>query len=242
MASLKSGFKHFGPTTASIRNKTAIYLLILIISIFGVYQFITLPKEQFPDVVIPTIYVQTIYVGNSPRDIENLVTKPIEKQIKGITGAKINKVTSTSQQDYSAIIVEFDTEVKTDEAVQKVKDAVDKSKQDLPNDLTQLPTVQETSVSEFPIMYVNISGNYDLQRLKRYADDMQDKLEELSQLNRVDEVGAPEREFSGGWWWRRPRRRWPVEPEWCGALAVARGGDEAAAGDAEPGVEARAIG
>ena len=82
MASLKSGFKHFGPTTASIRNKTAIYLLILIISIFGVYQFITLPKEQFPDVVIPTIYVQTIYVGNSPRDIENLVTKPIEKQIK----------------------------------------------------------------------------------------------------------------------------------------------------------------
>jgi multidrug efflux pump subunit AcrB len=85
--------------------------------------------------------------------------------------------------------------VKTDEAVQKVKDAVDKSKQDLPNDLTQLPTVQETSVSEFPIMYVNISGNYDLQRLKRYADDMQDKLEELSQLNRVDEVGAPEREF-----------------------------------------------
>src|SRR4030095_9064878 len=86
------GFKDFPPTTWSIRNKTSIYLLILIISIIGIYQFIATPKEQFPAIVIPTIYVQTIYVGNSPRDIENLVTKPIEKQIKGITGAKINKI------------------------------------------------------------------------------------------------------------------------------------------------------
>src|SRR6478735_8002107 len=111
-------FKHFSPTTWSIKNKTAIYLVILIISIIGVYQFITLPKEQFPDIVIPTIYVQTVYVGNSPRDIENLVTKPIEKQIKGITGAKINKLNSTSVQDYSANTVEFNTDVKIDEAIQ----------------------------------------------------------------------------------------------------------------------------
>ena len=77
-------FKHFKPTTWSIKNKTSIYLLVLFLSIIGVYQFLTVPKEQFPDIVIPTIYVQTIYVGNSPRDIENLVTKPIEKQVKGI--------------------------------------------------------------------------------------------------------------------------------------------------------------
>ena len=107
-------FKQFGPTTWSIKNKTSIYLLMLIITLIGVNQFVTLPKEQFPDIVIPTIYVQTIYVGNSPRDIENLVTQPIEKQIKGITGAKITKTTSTSVQDYSAITVEFDTDVKTD--------------------------------------------------------------------------------------------------------------------------------
>ena len=161
----------------------------------GVYQFVTLPKEQFPDVVIPTIYVQTINVGNSPKDMENLVTKPIEKQIKGITGAKINKVTSTSQQDYSAIIVEFSTDVKTDVALQKVKDAVDKSKPDLPTDLTQQPNVMEVNISEMPIMYVNVSGNYDLVRLKKYADDLKDRLEELPELNRVDLVGAPEREF-----------------------------------------------
>src|SRR4029077_8012074 len=195
LENIKGRIKEFKPTSWAINNKTSVYLLIIFVTILGINKFVTTPKEQFPDIVIPTIYVQTTYVGNSPKDIENLVTKPIEKQIKGITGAKINKVTSTSQQDYSAITVEFETDVKTDVAVQKVKDAIDKAKKDLPTDLTQEPTALEVSFSDQPIMYVNLSGNYDLQRLKKYADDAQDELENLSQLNRVDEVGAPEREF-----------------------------------------------
>jgi len=192
---IKSKFKEFGPTTWSIKNKTSIYLVILFVSLAGIYQFVTLPKEQFPDIVIPTIYVQTVYVGNSPKDIENLVTRPIEKQIKSITGAKIKKFTSNSQQDFSAIMVEFDTQVKTEIALQKVKDATDKAKQDLPKDLTVEPTVIEVSFSEQPIMSVNLSGDFDLPRLKKYADDLKDKLENLTQINRVDIVGAPEREF-----------------------------------------------
>ena len=84
--------------------------VMLFVSLAGVFQFITLPKEQFPDIVIPNIYIQTIYAGNTPRDIESLVTQPIEKQIKSITGVKLNKVTSTSQQDFSIIIVEFGSE------------------------------------------------------------------------------------------------------------------------------------
>jgi multidrug efflux pump len=188
-------FKDFIVTTWAIRSKTFIYLIMIIVSAWGVRQFITLPKEQFPDIVIPTIYVSTIYTGTSPKDMENLVTRPIEKQIKAITGAKINKFTSTSQQDYSAIVVEFETDVKTDVALQKVKDAIDKSKQDLPTDLTQEPTALEVNLSDQPIMYVNISGDYDQQRLKKFADDMKDRLEDLPELNRVDIVGAPEREF-----------------------------------------------
>ena len=188
-------FKQFKPTTWSIKNKTSIYLMMVTVTLIGVYQFMTLPKEQFPDIVIPTIYVSTVYVGNSPKDMENLVTQPIEKQIKGITGAKITKTTSTSVQDYSAIVVEFGTDVKVDVALQKVKDAVDKARTDLPTDLTQEPAVQEVSFSDMPIMYVNLSGNYDLPRLKKLADETQDRLEELPQINRVDLVGAPEREF-----------------------------------------------
>lgn len=195
LENIKEKFKEFKPTSWSISNKTSIYLIMLFFTLAGLFQFMTLPKEQFPDIVIPTIYVQTIHVGNSPKDIENLVTRPIEKQIKGITGAKIKKFTSTSQQDYSAIIVEFDTDVKTEIALQKVKDAIDKAKQDLPTDLTEEPTALEVNFSDQPIMYVNLSGDYDMVRLKKFADDLKDKLEELTQINRIDIVGAPEREF-----------------------------------------------
>jgi len=192
---IKEKFKEFKPTSWSITNKTSIYLLMLFISIGGIFQFVTLPKEQFPDIIIPTIFVETVYVGNSPKDIENLVTVPIEKQIKGITGAKITKFTSNSQQDFSAITIEFGTNVPTDVALQKVKDAVDKAKTDLPNDLTQAPRVIEISLSEQPIMYVNINGNYDLVQLAKYSELLKDKLENIFQINRIDIVGAPEREF-----------------------------------------------
>ncbi|HVY74451.1 MAG TPA: efflux RND transporter permease subunit, partial [Puia sp.] len=195
LENIKGKFKEFKPTSWAINNKTSVYLLILFVTLLGVYKFVSTPKEQFPDIVIPQIYVQTTYLGNSPKDIENLVTRPIEKQIKGITGAKINKLTSTSVQDYSAIVIEFESDVEIDVALQKVKDAVDKAKTDLPNDLTTQPNVVEISLSDLPIMYVNVSGNYNGQQLKKYADDLKDKLEELSQLNRVDVVGAPEREF-----------------------------------------------
>ena len=195
LENIKEKFKEFKPTSWSIKNKTSIYLVIVFVSIIGIYQFATLPKEQYPEIVIPTIYIQTPYVGNSPKDIENLVTKPIEKQLKGITGAKINKITSTSVQDFSAIIVEYETDVKKEVALQKTKDAVDKAKKDLPTDLTEEPNVQEINFSEFPIMFVNLSGDYDMMRLKKFADDAKDKLEDLKQVSRVDIVGAPEREF-----------------------------------------------
>ena len=191
----KGRFKQFKPTTWSIKNRTSIYLLMVFISLIGITQFVTLPKEQFPDLVIPKIYIQTIYVGNSPKDIENLVTQPIEKQLKSISGIKIDKITSTSVQDYSAIIIDFDASEKVDVALQKVKDAVDKAKPDLPTDLTEEPTVMDINLSDLPIMAINLSGDYDPMRLKELADDMQDKLEELPQINRVDIVGAVEREF-----------------------------------------------
>jgi multidrug efflux pump subunit AcrB len=162
---------------------------------FGMYIFLTLPKEQFPDIVVPTISVTTVYVGNSPSDIENLVTRPIEKQIKGISGAKVNKINSISQTDFSLIIVEFDTDIKPEIAKQKVKDAVDKAQTDLPQDLTQLPNVQEFAFSDMPIMFVNISGDYDGLALKAYAEKMQDKFETLSEVTRAEIVGAPEREI-----------------------------------------------
>ena len=188
-------FKQFGPTSWAIDNRTAIYIIAILITLYGLVKFNSMPKEQFPDIVVPTISVATVYVGNSPKDIENLVTRPIEKQLKGISGAKVNKIQSTSQADYSLIVVEFDTDVKTELAKQKVKDAIDKAKTDLPNDLTSQPNVQEFAFSEMPIMFVNVSGDYDGIKLKQYADKMQDHFEELSEVTRAEIVGAPEREI-----------------------------------------------
>src|SRR6476659_873304 len=192
---VKDKFKQFKPTSWAIDNRVAVYIITIIITAYGLTKFNTLPKEQFPDIVVPTISVTTIYVGNSPKDIENLVTRPIEKQLKGISGAKVKKITSTSQTDYSLIIVEFDTDVKTELAKLKVKDAIDKAQTDLPNDLTSQPNAQEFAFSEMPIMFVNISGDYDAVKLKFFADKLQDKFEELSEVTRAEIVGAPEREI-----------------------------------------------
>jgi multidrug efflux pump subunit AcrB len=195
MKKIPEVFKQFYPTSWAVDNKTAMYIITLIITIMGFFTFVNLPKEQFPDIVVPTISVTTIYVGNSPQDIENLVTRPIEKQIKGISGAKIIKVNSISMTDYSTIIVEFDTDITPEIAKQKVKDAVDKAKPELPTNLTSQPDVVEFAFSDMPIMFVNISGDYDGQKLKRFADKLKDRFESLPEISKAIIVGAPEREI-----------------------------------------------
>lgn len=188
-------FKQFKPTSWVIDHVTVAYVATIAITLWGLNIFTSLPKESFPDIVVPQIYVSTIYAGTSPKDMENLVTRPIEKEIKAITGARIRKINSTSIQDYSSILVEFETDVEVDVAKQKVKDAVDKARTDLPQDLTEEPNITEVSFSDFPIMFVNVAGNYDALTLKKYAEDLQDRFEELREVNKADIAGAPEREI-----------------------------------------------
>ena len=192
---MKHKIKEFKPTSWAIDNKTSIFVLAIIISLFGIVNYITIPKEQFPDIVIPTIMVNTIYPGTSPADMENLITRPIEKNIKSINGVK--KITSNSIQDFSMIVVEFNTNVDVADAKQKVKDAVDKTKKDLPNDLSKYgdPQVIDIDLSEIPIMNINLSGNIDLMKLKKYADVAKDKIESFKEITRVDIVGALDREI-----------------------------------------------
>jgi multidrug efflux pump len=189
----KNKFKEFFATSWAIDNKTSIYVLTIFITLLGINAYQTIPKEQFPEIVIPTILVNTIYPGTSPEDIENLVTRPIEKQLKGINGVK--KITSNSLQDFSSIAIEFNTDVDVPEAKQRVKDAVDRSMTNLPNNLLTDPNVMDIDFSEIPIMYIQISGEYDLDQLKKYAEMAQDRIEALSEITRVDIVGALEREI-----------------------------------------------
>jgi multidrug efflux pump len=184
--------KEFKPTSWAIDNKTSIYIITIIITLAGLLTYNRLQKENFPDIVIPTIYVGTAYPGTSPSDIENLVTRPLEKQIKSLSGVK--KVTSNSVQDYSTISVEFNTGIEVSDAKDKVKDAVDKAQTDLPTDLPAPPNVIEISLSEIPIMNINLSGPYSNDRLKKFAEDIQDQIETLPEITRVDIIGALGRE------------------------------------------------
>lgn len=186
--------KEFGPTSWSINNKTSIYIITLLLTIAGIFAYIKLGKEKFPDIVIPRIIVATVYPGTSPTDIENLVTRQLEKEIKGVNGVK--KINSTSNQDYCIVDVEFNSGVNVQYAKQLIKDAVDKARTELPNDLPTDPTVQEVNISEQPIMYVNLSGNLPASQLKKLADDFQDKIEALPEITRVDIVGALEQQVN----------------------------------------------
>lgn len=186
-------FKQFKPSSWAINNKTAIYISIVIITLLGISSYNNLPKESFPDIVVPKFFVSTVYAGNSPSNIENTITKPLEKKLKSIPGVK--KLTSNSMQDVSLITVEFSTNIGIDKARQAVKDKVDEAKSDLPASLTRAPFVKELAFSELPIMYINIAGDMDLNKLKEYADDLKDRIEGLKEITEVKMVGAPDREI-----------------------------------------------
>jgi multidrug efflux pump subunit AcrB len=186
--------KEFFATSWAIDNKISVYVLVFIIAVFGIINYNTIPKEQIPEIVIPMININTIYPGTSPSDMENLVTRPLEKNLKSISGVK--KITSRSVQDFSAIIVEFNTGIEIKDAKQKVKDAVDKTRKDLPTDPSFIePSVMEIDLSEIPIQYINLSGDIPLDRLKKYADEMQDRIEGLKEITRVEIGGALSREI-----------------------------------------------
>jgi multidrug efflux pump len=191
---MEKKYKEFFATSWAIDNKISVYVLVFIICVFGIINYNTIPKEQIPEIVIPSIIVNSIYPGTSPSDIENLVTRPLEKNIKSISGVK--KITSRSVQDFSAIIVEFNTGIEIKDAKQKVKDAVDKTKKDLPTDLSFIaPSVMEIDLSEIPIQYINLSGDIPLYRLKQYAEAMKDRIESLKEITRVEIGGALDREI-----------------------------------------------
>ncbi len=175
------------------KNKTTVYLITFLVTIAGYFIFNGLPKEQFPEIVVPQIVVQTVYAGTTPVDIENLINKPLEKQLKSEKGVK--SIKSNALQDVSVIIVEFDTDVEIPIAKERVKSAIDKAKRDLPKDLTQNPTAAEVNFSEFPIMNINLSGDFPLDKLKKYGEQLQDKIEAMTEITRVDIVGALNREI-----------------------------------------------
>lgn len=190
--------KEFGLSSWAITNKTTMYVLIAVIFYLGISAFFSMPRESFPEVNITKVFVSSIFPGNTAEDIEKLITDPLEDRLK--TLSNVVEITSTSQEDFSMVVVEFDENITVEQAKQKVKDEIDSetSSEDWPtfNDAKVVPDVFEMSLSEeMPILNINISGDYTVEKLKEFAEYLQDEIEDIQEIKKADIRGAQEKEI-----------------------------------------------
>ncbi len=189
--------KEFKLSSWAITNKTTIYVMMAIILFLGVSAYFSMPRESFPEIKETKIYISSLFPGNTAEDIEKLITDPLEDKLK--TVSNVVEISSTSQEDYSMLIVEFDENITVEQAKQKVKDEIESetSSEDWPtfNNAKVEPNVFELSMSEeVPILNINISGDYPVDKLKEYAEYLQDEIEDLTEIKKVDIRGAQDRE------------------------------------------------
>jgi len=189
--------KEFKLSSWAIHNKTTIYVIMAVLFFYGISAYFSMARENFPEVKETKIYISTVYPGNTAEDIEKLITDPLEDKLK--TVSNVVEVTSTSQEDYSMVVVEFDENITVDQAKQKVKDeiATETSGEDWPtfNGAKIEPNVFELSMSEeMPILNINISGDYPVYKLKEFAEYLQDEIEDLSEIKKADIRGAQDKE------------------------------------------------
>ena len=184
-------FKEFRLTSIAVDHATSVIVLFLFIMIAGLLSYRAIPKESFPETEIPTIAVNTIYPGVSPADVESLVTRKIEEELNTISDVK--ELTSTSVEGYSSVVVEFESSVDMNEALQQVREKVDLARPELPAD-TEDPMILEFSMADAPVMQVNLSGGYGLVRLKELGEELQERIESIPAVLRVALRGGLERE------------------------------------------------
>ena len=186
--------KQFALSNFSLKNRITVVLIFILLVFLGVGAYNSLPKESYPEVEQSTVFIGTPYPGNSPSDIENLITRPIEKEINTIS--EIKEIRSNSIQGFSTIVAEFVSGTDIEYAKSKVKDAVDKAKINLPTDLPRESDVYEISFSDFPVMSVTLSGEYSLEKLESYGEILKDELEKISDVSRVQIAGVGEKEIA----------------------------------------------
>jgi multidrug efflux pump subunit AcrB len=175
-----------------IKNFRFTYLIIFFLVIMGVYSLLSMPKESEPEVRVPFAVVNTVYLGASPADIEELVTKKIEDKIDGLEN--LNRYTSSSGRGISSVFVEYSAEADLKESFRKLREAVDEAKPSLPKEV-ESPFVSEISFNDFPIVTFSLIGDYNDQELKKIADVMQTELENIQDVSKAEVIGGLEREL-----------------------------------------------
>jgi multidrug efflux pump len=177
----------------ALKRQVTVLALLVIIVVAGLYSYATLPRESFPDITIPYVFVTTTYEGVAPADMEELITIPIERKLKGIDD--VEEIRSTSAEGLSTVAIKFLPKIDLDDALQKVRDKVDQAESDLPADLQDDPVIKEVNFSDMPVIRVVLSGPFSLRRLQNLAEDIQDRLESISGVLEARLTGGLEREI-----------------------------------------------
>ncbi|MGD8394714.1 MAG: efflux RND transporter permease subunit [Candidatus Eiseniibacteriota bacterium] len=183
--------REFGPTSFALGHRNSVLVGLLVIVLLGAMAYARIPRESSPEIKVPIYVINTIYTGVAPEDVENLITQPLEDELNTIPDIK--DITSVSIEGYSSITCEFEADVDLDSALQKVREKVDLARPELP-EAAEEPTIFEVDFSNFPIMQVNVSGEYDLVRLKEVAEELQDAFENIPSVREVSLSGGLERE------------------------------------------------
>ena len=177
----------------ALKRQVTVLALLFFIVVAGLYCYLTLPRESFPDITIPYVFVTTDYEGVSPEDMEKLITIPIERKLKGVSD--VEEIRSTSAEGISTVAVKFLPGIEIDLALQKVRDKVDQAKQDLPAELPDDPVIQEVNFSDIPVIRVVLSGPFSLRRLQNFAEEFEDRIESIPGVLDARITGGLEREI-----------------------------------------------
>lgn len=180
-------------TKFALKNPVSVLVLAAILFLTGLASFLGMRKESFPEIKIPYIFVTTLYPGANPPEIENLITQKIEDKLEGLDGVK--KMTSSSNESYSNIFLEFDPSINIEDALRRVKDKVDQAKGELPADAKE-PITQELNISTTPIVTVSLFADYDLERLESLADNLKDKMAKIPGVLEAKVTGKQEKEIA----------------------------------------------
>jgi len=191
---MKKEKKGFGLSTLAVNNRKTVFLIIIIIFFGGLFSYQSMPKENFPEIQIPEIYIGIAKPGSSPKYMAEKIAKTIEKEIGGIK--LVDEINTNAVNGYVTIRVKFDFKMTVDKALQKVKDAVDdaRAKTDFP-ELPVEPNIFEMDPSKMPIMNINLRGS-NASTLKEVAEELEDLIEELPEISEVDIRGVQDQELT----------------------------------------------
>lgn len=176
---------------AAFARKRSVISALIMILIAGMFAYITIPKESDPDVNIPIIYVSMFHQGISPEDAERLLIRPMEQELASVEGIK--EMTASGYLGGANVVLEFTAGFDADQALDDVREAVDKAKVELPEE-TDEPTVSEVNFSLFPVLVVTLSGNVSERALVRLARGLQDRIEAVPEVLEV-EIGGDREEL-----------------------------------------------